>query len=499
VRESAFRLSVAIAAGCILVLAIGLPTVALLVRTIAAGDAPLGGWTLSVRQWVLLRDTAGLAAAAVCGSIVLALPAAYLVGQFGRLSHKPLMAAIMIAPLLLPPMVYAFGWQRWMPASFARAQCVWVWAAWSWPIPALIIGSGWSRFGRAGYEAALLTASPATAFVRAVLPLLLRYVAVSGLVLFVLFVSEYSVPHACGLSVYATDLLGLAESHGSRTIEVLWPALPLVGILILGGLGAWRLWQRSDVEDDTLAAGGRPPTASKVLVAAVVGLVVLTIVAPVGRLVWHPWIITGLVEAWRTYHVELLQSVGISVAAGIVAVAAGVGLALAPVGRKTALVWTLIFGVLPGALVGEGLVATYLNVPLIYDNWPIVMLAYLARFGWVGVLVGWLATRTARRDLVAQARTDGAGEFVVDTRVCLGPNWPTLACGVCIVAALSLADVTAITLVRIPAIGTISLILIEKMHRFEEQMLVSLSLWLVVSAVPGAVLLAIALRRRDSD
>ena len=65
-KRSSFRLSVAAAAGCILVLAIGLPAVALLMRTIAAGHAPSGGWVLSVRQWVLLRDTAGLAGSAVC-------------------------------------------------------------------------------------------------------------------------------------------------------------------------------------------------------------------------------------------------------------------------------------------------------------------------------------------------------------------------------------------------------------------------------------------------
>ena len=470
------------------------PAIVLVVRSIA-GEAPSAGWLPSVRQWGLLMNTAGLAGAAVCVSTVCALPAAYAVGQCGRLSDKPLMVGLMVVPLLLPPMVYAFGWQRLITLP-GHVQCVWVWSAWAWPIPALIIGSGWSRFGRGGYEAALLSASAWSAFLRVALPVLLRYVATGCLVLLVLFMGEYSVPHACGLNVYATDLLGLAESYGARAGEVLWPSMPLLLVLAVACGTAWTLWRRSASEEDVLPTASTPPRASKGLILVVAGLVLVTVVVPIVGLAWHPSIRSWMAEAWRTYHVELLQSIGVSVASGVVAVAMGAGLALWPLGRGVGTALALAFGILPGALIGQALVVTYLHVSIVYDHWPIVVLSYVARFGWVGMLVGYLAVSDVRRELVDQARADGADEFVVDTRVRLYPNWPVLASGILLVAALSLADVTAITLVRIPSIGTISLTLIEKMHRFEDSMLASLSLWLVLPALPSAVFVALSLRRK---
>jgi len=483
------------AGGAVFLLAVVGPAGALIVRSVVAGQAPSEGWLPSARQWGLLADTVVLAMSGVCVSTMLALPAAYVVGQFGRPSDRPWMVAILVAPLLLPPMVYAFGWQR-IVALPGPVQCVWVWSAWSWPVPAMILGSGWSRFGRAAYEAALLSTSAGSAFPRVVLPLLSRHAAASGLILMVLFMGEYSVPHACGLSVYATELLGLAESHGARTIEVLWPSLPLVAVLGATVLAAWRLWRRSDIEHDAASVGSGSPVVSKGMMTLAMGLVALTVVLPIARLACQPAIFSWMADAWRVYRGELMESLGVSLAAGVMAVAMGVGLAMGSAGRNVATALALAFGILPGALVGEALVAAYLRVGILYDYWPIVVLSYVARFGWVGTLAGLLAMRSVHRDLVQQARTDGADELNVDARIRLWPNWPVLAGGVCIVAAFSLADVTAVSLVRVPSIGTISLTLIEKMHRFEEGMLVSLSLWLVAAALPAAALAALALRRR---
>ena len=51
------------AGGCVLALAVVVPAIVLVVRSIA-GEAPSAGWLPSVRQWGLLMNTAGLAGAA---------------------------------------------------------------------------------------------------------------------------------------------------------------------------------------------------------------------------------------------------------------------------------------------------------------------------------------------------------------------------------------------------------------------------------------------------
>jgi hypothetical protein len=60
---------------------------------------------------------------------------------------------------------------------------------------------------------------------------------------------------------------------------------------------------------------------------------------------------------------------------------------------------------------------------------------------------------------------------------------------------LSLAEVAGSSLVQVPGIRLVSHIIIEKFHRFEDGMLVSLSLWLVGVALVVSLMGLAALRR----
>ena len=95
--------------------------------------------------------------------------------------------------------------------------------------------------------------------------------------------------------------------------------------------------------------------------------------------------------------------------------------------------------------------------------------------------------------------SDGAGEIDIALGLRYRPNIVILLCGVAVVAAMSLADVALGSLLTVPGIGPISGKLMEKFHRFEYGMLVSLSLCLVAAAIPAVVLAWIALYlRRES-
>jgi ABC-type Fe3+ transport system permease subunit len=149
---------------------------------------------------------------------------------------------------------------------------------------------------------------------------------------------------------------------------------------------------------------------------------------------------------------------------------------------------------------GEALVAAY-NGPRLawaYDQWPIVALAYVARFGWLGALAGCLVGRDLRGGLGAQASVDGAGRTAGMFYISL-PRHAALLGGIGMtVLALSLAEVASTSMVRVPAFSPISQVIIEKFHRFEDDMLISLSFVLIAASVLGAVLVARAGRRFDS-
>ena len=475
------------------------PTIALVGRCVVEGVPPYGGYALSSRQLNLAWRSVWLSVATVVLCLVVSLPGAFWMGRVRRLSYRWVAAALLLGLLLCPPMVYAFGWERILPVSFnAYARCIGVWALWAWSIPALMIGTGWSRVGRGAYEAALIVTSPTSAFIRAALPLLLRYVALSGLILFVLYFSDYSVPHACLLRVYATELLGWAASS-ARTVDTAWPSLPSVlvtGVALSGVFFAWRGCAADD--DNVEGSGTTTPSPSHALTGTVLACLAVSWLLPISALVARLASWTIIVEALETYGRDLAWSLGVAIISAAAAVCMGLGLVVLPRVRTAGLIWAVAFGALPGALIGEALVAAY-NYDVtwwVYDHWPIVALSYVARFGWIGILAALLAMASTPPELVAQARLDGANRQSILARIQIPMNLPMLLCGVGVIVALALADVGATSLIRVPSFNPVADILVEKFHRFEDGMLISLSLCLVSATLPPALLAAAALRSR---
>ena len=450
---------------------------------------------LSSRQFVLLWRTTWLASLATSLALLLSLPAVFVLGRTWRRKQGAWLLAALMAVLLCPPMVYAFAWERLLPAGLdPHLRCVLVWAGWMWPVPAALLSSGWVRVGRGSQEAALLDYSPVLAFVRVGLPALSRYIALSGLVVFTLLFNDYGVPHACGLLVYSTELLGRAQASAS-VIDTAWPALLPVAVTVAVLLVVFATWRRCSVDDEF----GSPPTTTRASRAAVLAVLVVLVgvwLLPVGAMLARLGSIDTMAAAWSTYRGDLEWTLGMALLAGCLSVAMGAGVVASGRLRAIAFVGTIIFGVIPGALVGESLVAGYNHhaTAWLYDHWPILVLCYVSRFGWIGVLAAMLAAAQTPALLVAQARTDGAGEADLIRRIRLPLAMPTLLAAVAVVTALAAADVAASSLVRVPAYGPIAHVLIEKFHRFEDGMLVSLGLWLVFATIPGALMGLVVVR-----
>lgn len=482
------------------VCSIAWPAVALVARCISDDRPPEGGFAFSSRQLALLWRSVWLSGAGTLACVIVSLPGAWVLASSRRLAHHPFVRAALTVLLLCPPMVYAFGWERIVPVGLSGyVRCIGIWALWASPIPAVLLSAGWARTGRDAHEAALLVMSSTRAFFRIALPLLQPYVALSALIVFLLLFGDYQVPHACGLLVFSTELLGWARAS-NHAMDTLWPALPSLAVTSLA-LTAMLLTCRHCLRDDT--SFDRPTnldTPSRALASVALAWVSVGWLLPVGALAITLTSLSAMVEAFKIYGVDVAWSLAISALAGLAAVGMGWGVAATPRLRWLALAATLLFGALPGALIGESLVIAYNRDALwwVYDHWPIVAMSYLARFGWIGVVIALAAVRQAAPGVVAQARVDGAPWSAIARHVHWPSSWPTLVCGACVVAALSLADVATSAMVRVPSFAPIAHVLMEKFHRFELDMLVSLSLWLVVAALPGALLAGLVLRRTQT-
>ena len=322
--------------------------------------------------------------------------------------------------------------------------------------------------------------------------MLWRHVLVSFLLLFAFFLGDYAVPHACGLIVYATELLLAAES-ALHPRAALVASLPVVVVIVAALAAAGVVWRRLPEIDESDDAGGLRTIGRARWIAPL--MVLLCVGVPLVGLLRSVPIGASVAETLRTYGVEVAASLGVALLGGVVAMVMGAALAALPVVRRVALVWALVWAAVPGALVGAAVVVAYLPAPRVYDHWVMLVIGYVARFGWIGIAAGWLAQQGVGRAQLDAARSDGAGAVTASWRVALAGNVPTLVCGALIVTAFSLSEAATTALVRVPSVNPVALILIEKFHRFEDGILVGISLLLVLAAVPGMILVGIVMRR----
>ncbi len=500
--------------GALIVLVLLLPTAALLIRGGLGEISSTASLFPSDRQLGLLFKTITLA---VCGTLlatVLAIPGAFVIGGSRRLTQLPFLTALIVLPLLLPPMVMAFGWQKILGAHWSTSwsplfRTVWIWASWAWPIPALILGTGWSRTGRDIYESSIQETTALIAFVRAVLPSLSRHVLLSGIILMVVFLGEYTIPHANGVFVTASDLVDIVGSTAPEQgiSATLYASIPLTGISLLMLIICRLIWPAA-MQDRGYE--GRV-TVSTRYAALTVSVILVTTATPLFVLFWRPQLPQELLETWTTYSGELVATWGMCLFAGVLGTVIGLTIALQRGWRWPAMLVAIPAAVVPGALVGIGILAAYQpgdwsrRAPFIadalgwvYNHWPIVTMGMVARYSWVAILACWLATRNNPRALTDQAHSDGMDEMRLLWNAALVRNWPLVLAGALLTSSLAMSDLAVVDVVRVPWPSLASTILIEKFHRFESGMLASISLMLVAAAIPGAILGYVALRRRSA-
>lgn len=467
------------------------PTAALLVRTTEEafdeGGIPA---MLNSRQAVLLAKSVGTCAIAALLCVGFSVPAAMLLDS-ARGPIRFITLLCLSAVLLCPPMVYTFGWQGILPTGVPGwALCMFIWAAWAWPLAAFLLAPG-LQSNRGAIECALLEVGRVRAFLFVTVPALRPYALTAAIAALILFLGDYSVPHACGQVVYATEILGWA-SNSTRAIDTLAPALPGAAV-ILATLVVLCFVARNTVS----RSPDRLITPGTATVWCTVVLVAITWLVPLGALIARLESPAAIPIAIHTYARDTAWTFLSASAAGIVVCV----LAIATAGWRRAAyawaAWTAAIGVLPGALLGKALVTAYNRAPMswFYDSWLIVTAGHVARFAWLGAIVGLLLSRDLRSTIADQAALDGAGRWSALFRVFLPARRGLLASLTLIVVALSLGEAATTSLVRIPAFAPVSLVLIEKFHRLEDEMLISLSLLLIAVSLPTALGIAWTWRR----
>lgn len=399
-------------------------------------------------------------------------------------------------------------------------RCIWSLATWLWPIPAAAIGIALRRMDIQLQQQALLDG----VLWRVTLRELGGVAASAAMICTVLAVQEFAVYEPTGISVVATETRMVfetnafsskdnpitaaiagqgiaAQGQASRAASAVAVSLPLLVVIALLAtpvlIAARKLpaAEEIDVGDWPRALDARWP-----LKLAAIGAVVIAVIVPAASLVISLKVHRNPHDIWNEFSPQAVGSLSISLATALIAFALAAWVAV----RKSSLPLTLalVTFLLGGQLIAVAQIRMYNRSSLawIYNAWPMVVVAYLARFGWLALVAGrttWSPHWRGLRDLAA---VDGAGPIRTAASVLWPLSWPILAAAGVLVMALSLTEVPATLLIspQRPPMLTPMLMTWVHMLRYDAMIEASLLLMVIVAilGLVASLLLALSLRFR---
>lgn len=445
------------------------PVAYMLVRALPVGFAPV----LDSRQSGLLYNTAVLGIGTSILATFVGVPLGFALARV-PLPFKTAVRLALLAPAVLPPYVVALASVSLhallsshvsgdLFAPYSVAGAVVVLAIVFYPLPMVATEVALSRVEARLEEAALLAAPPGRVLRRITGPLIAPAVVAAALVVFVLAISEFSVPGLLRVRVFTTEVFtAFAALYDFGRATAL--ALPLLVVCAVVAAFAGTV------------AGGRLVTTRRAGAAsaafadwrrgavAIIVIVILTaLLLPLTALSLEAARSTSISSVLRGSGDAVMTSL-LSAAAGATAVtvpAAVLGYARARAAPRTGaaldVLWLILFAV-PSTVVGVGLIGVWNRPGLLgalYGTDAMLVLGYLARFTPVAALILGATIRSVATSQEEAAAIAGASWKRTMFRIVLPQVSPGLAAVWLIAFVLAFGEVGTSILVAPPGESTL--------------------------------------------
>ena len=497
--------------------AIGYPAFAALSMLVAGPDSaagPVAPATVRHGAELFATSTAWAAAVAVAAVLVGWVPGRLLGRSAGRRWYLPL-SVLILAPICVPAYVVFYAWwqawpadsslYRWAVATdrihlvrmitlFAGLLC------WSWPVAAWCV-AGFSAAEPAHREELLRLdgARPVRRLIEAARSDW-RGLALGGLIVFLFVFNNTTSFDIAQIFTYGYELRAIDSELGAGPHAVMMAAAPAIAMAAIGVAAIWLLLGRGYTE---IAIRPAPPTRAAGITTAVIwsASVALPVVLFIGNLTGEASLLTFV----QLYGRDLANTLAVAAITALATAGIAVGLAAAWQDHRRwvrmaadaqAIGW-LLGAVVPATSVGVALEAAY-NRPgldaIIYTNPAILVLGYLARFGFVAALLArWVSLREPRtlRDL---RRLDGADTLVAY----IVAAWPRLLAAAggagAIVAVLSMSELVVASRLAPPRFPLIAGAILNAVH-YQRPDTVLLAVLALVGGALAAGVAAVAVFR----
>jgi ABC-type Fe3+ transport system permease subunit/sugar lactone lactonase YvrE len=482
-------------------------------------------WPDAFRLKLLARTLSFNAVVAIIAT-GLGIPVGIVLGRGRGIIAKILWIALPVS-LLLPSVTYAYGWSQFFrllkalpePASGLDVmRCIWSLATWLWPVPAAGVGIALRRMDTQLQLQAMLDGALWRVTLRELAGPLIAAMAIC----MVLAVQEFAVYEPTGISVVATEVrmvfetgafssvdnpitaplgqggggqgepadesAGLADQR-ARAAAAVATALPLLLVIALMSVAIF-LPSRGLMTSDEIEVGPWPRVLDAPGVATIVAVavVIIAVVVPTMSLIVSLKVRRSAGEVWAEFSPQVMGSIAIAAAAGVAAL--GMTILVAAKRISVPLALSLVTFLLGGQLIAIALIRIYNSPGLswVYNAPPVMVMAYLARFGWIGLMAGratWSPRWRGLRDLAA---VDGAGPLRTASAVVWPIAWPLLVAAGVLVMALSLTEVPATLLLSPQRPPMLTPMLMTWVHMLRYDAMIEASLLLMlVAAVLGVV------------
>ncbi len=473
---------------------------------------------VDARTAQLFVRTLALGGGSAALSFLVGMPFGFLVTRTD-LPGAPFLRALGVLPLLMPPLILAMTFTV-VTGLQGGIAIVLVLGLATFPLVALYTARALERIDARAQESALLAGGPGAAL-RIELSLALPSAACAACFAFALAINDFAVPDYVSsigpkFAVYADEIFASWRSD-KDTGRAVAAALPIVILTLAALLPTLRLGRGTT----RVSLGGDFRGAAPVALGYrklpaflfVVGVLVLSVGLPIGRLLWEAGggsrgfttanLASAFTSAFERTSPNLRASLLFSVAAALctapLALVLGHALARARRARRSASLIVLIPIAVPAILFGIGSIALW-NRPAtaaVYDSGAMAVLLFIGRFAPFAVLALSSAAATLDPRLEEAARLAGAGPVRRLAWIVAPALWPAILGAMVLVFVLALRELDAAILV--PAANSTALFrLYNAVHFGRDDFVAALALLMIFFvALPGALHALLGRRRLE--
>jgi len=357
----------------------------------------------------------------------------------------------------------------------------------------LAIGVAWTSLAlldRKLLESAMIFRSPRAVVWRITAPMAGLVLAVGMGLIFLLSLSDYTVPSLFAVQVYALEIFS-AYSASSHPAGAVLTALPMMLLICFSMVVILKAGFRSRLLFHASPAGSWPCRAAGWYSGSALTLLFLLLALPMVSLAAGAGTFPLFFHAIESARSELLVSLRVSLVTAVLALLLGIGVARGMMhGRATFLWWALVclLFAMPAPLVAIGI----LQVANRAGAWTEPFLpvwACLARFLPVGAFICYAVFQRMDQGLLEAAHVFQRNRLHGALRVAFPLAWRGLFMAAAASLALALGELGASLLVAPPGESTLVIRLYNLLHYGASQEVASLGLALSLLALGAGLLL----------